>query len=258
MENRGLVSIITPAFNSSRFIRETIESILAQTYPYWELLITDDCSTDDTVEIVRRYVDLDPRIKLFRLERNSGAGVCRNRSIQEAQGRFIAFCDSDDCWKPDKLERQLAFMEKMNCALSYTAYMTCDENSHVTGIVIGRKKETFFSMTCDDGIGCLTAIYDTQKVGKIFMPDLRKRQDWGLWLKVLEKCRIAYGMKDPLAVYRIHSTSISRNKFSLIQYNLNVYKTVLRYSVLKSYLYFTFLFLPSYFFKKLMLRYINR
>lgn len=258
MENRGLVSIITPTFNSSRFIRETIESILAQTYPYWELLITDDCSTDDTVEIVQRYVDRDPRIKLFRLERNSGAGVCRNRSIQEARGRFIAFCDSDDCWKPEKLERQLAFMEKMNCALSYTAYMTCDENSHITGIVVGRKKETFFSMKCDDGIGCLTAIYDTQKVGKILMPDLRKRQDWGLWLKVLEKCRVAYGMKDPLAVYRIHSTSISRNKLSLIQYNLDVYKTVLRYSVFKSYLYFAFLFLPSYFFKKLMLRYINR
>ena len=252
------VSVVICTYNGERYLREQLDSILAQTYPVFEVVVQDDCSTDGTVEIVQQYVDRDPRIKLFRLERNSGAGVCRNRSIQEAQGRFIAFCDSDDCWKPEKLERQLAFMEKMNCALSYTAYMTCDENSHIMGIVVGRKKETFFSMTCDDGIGCLTAIYDTQKVGKIFMPDLRKRQDWGLWLKVLEKCRVAYGMKDPLAVYRIHSTSISRNKFSLIQYNLNVYKTVLRYSVLKSYLYFTFLFLPSYFFKKLMLRYINR
>lgn len=258
MENRGLVSIITPAFNSSRFIRETIESVLAQTYPYWELLITDDCSTDDTVEIVQQYVDRDPRIKLFRLERNSGAGVCRNRSIQEAQGRFIAFCDSDDCWKPEKLEKQLAFMEKMNCALSYTAYMTCDENSYITGIVIGRKKENLFSMKCDNGIGCLTAIYDTQKVGKIFMPDLRKRQDWGLWLKVLEKCQVAYGMKEPLAVYRIHAFSISRDKRSLIEYNIAVYKHVLGYSAIKAWLLFIYLYMPAYFFKKVFLFYLNK
>jgi len=127
MDNFGLVSIITPSYNSSSFIAETIESILSQTYLNWELLITDDCSTDRSVEIIERYIQRDSRIKLFRLEKNCGAGVCRNRSISEAKGRFIAFCDSDDRWCPEKLEKQLAFMRGKDCALSYTSYMTCDE-----------------------------------------------------------------------------------------------------------------------------------
>ena len=254
----GLVSIITPSYNSSLFLSETITSSLSQTYPNWELLITDDCSTDNSVQIIEQYAKQDSRIKLFRLEKNSGAGVCRNRSIQEAKGRFIAFCDSDDCWKPEKLERQIAFMLERDCALSYTSYLVCDEQSKVNGIVVARTRETFASMQCDDGIGCLTAIYDTQKVGKIYMPELRKRQDWGLWLKILEKCGVAYGMKEPLAIYRVRSGSISRNKLSLVKYNLNVYKKVLRFSALKSYLFFYFVFLPTYFMKKLGQKYINR
>lgn len=258
IESSNLVSIITPSYNSSSFISETITSILSQTYPNWELLITDDCSTDNSVQIIEQYANQDSRIKLFRLEKNSGAGVCRNRSIQEAKGRFIAFCDSDDCWKPEKLERQIAFMLERDCALSYTSYLVCDEQSKVNGIVVARTRETYASMLCDDGIGCLTAIYDTQKVGKIYMPELRKRQDWGLWLKILEKCGVAYGMKEPLAIYRVRSGSISRNKLSLVKYNLNVYKKVLRFSTLKSYFFFYFVFLPSYFMKKVGQRYINR
>ena len=258
MKDYGLVSIITPSYNSAPFIVETIESILSQTYDNWELLITDDCSTDNSIEIIERYVQQDARIKLFRLTENSGAGICRNHSIREAKGRFIAFCDSDDCWKPEKLEKQLAFMLERDCALSYTSYLVCDEQSRITGIVVGRAKETYASMQRDDGIGCLTAVYDTQKVGKIYMPELRKRQDWGLWLKILEKCGVAYGMKEPLAIYRVRSGSISRNKLSLVKYNLNVYKKILRFSALKSYLFFYFVFLPTYFMKKLGQKYINR
>lgn len=258
MDNLGLVSIITPSYNSSSFIAETIESILSQTYLNWELLITDDCSTDRSVEIIERYIQRDSRIKLFRLEKNCGAGVCRNRSISEAKGRFIAFCDSDDRWCPEKLEKQLAFMREKDCALSYTSYMTCDESGKISSIVIGKSRETYFSMRCDDGIGCLTAVYDTEKVGKVFMPELRKRQDWGLWLTILRRCEVAYGLKEPLAIYRIHSSSISRNKWSLIKYNLRVYRTVLGYSPMASYLYFFILFLPSYFSKKVFLRLVNR
>ena len=163
MDNFGLVSIITPSYNSSSFIAETIESILSQTYLNWELLITDDCSTDRSVEIIERYIQRDSRIKLFRLEKNCGAGVCRNRSISEAKGRFIAFCDSDDRWRPEKLEKQLAFMREKDCALSYTSYMTCDESGKISSIVIGKRRETYFSMRCDNRIGCLTAVYDTEK-----------------------------------------------------------------------------------------------
>ena len=258
MTDYGLVSIITPSYNSAQFIAQTINSVLAQTYTHWELLITDDCSTDDTCAIVERYAVNDKRIKLLRLSTNQGAGVARNSSIKRAQGRYIAFCDSDDCWYPDKLEKQLAFMTDRDCALSYTSYMTSDESGGHTGIVICRRRETLFLMLCDDGMGCLTVIYDTHKVGKVLMPSLRKRQDWGLWLKLLKLCRVAYGMKEPLAVYRIRKNSISRKKNALIKYNLAVYREVLGWSSVRSYLFFCFIFAPTHAIKRLGGMYINR
>lgn len=258
MKDYGLVSIITPSYNSAKFIGATIDSIIAQTYQNWELLITDDCSTDDSLIIIEQYLQKDPRVQLFRLEKNSGAGISRNRSIQEARGRFIAFCDSDDQWYPEKLEKQLTFMNKKKCVLSYTSYMTCNEHNELTGIVVCNNRETFSSMKCDDEIGCLTAIYDTDKVGKVFMPEMRKRQDWGLWLSILQQCKTAYGLKEPLAIYRIHSNSISRNKLTLVKYNINVYKSILGYSFVKAYISFIFLFLPTYFVKKLIQFYVNR
>ncbi|MGI6220070.1 MAG: glycosyltransferase family 2 protein [Bacteroidaceae bacterium] len=256
-EDYGLVSIITPSYNSAEFIADTINSILSQTYSNWELLVTDDCSTDNSRAIVQSYAARDARVRLFCLEKNSGAAAARNRSIEEARGRFIAFCDSDDRWYPEKLERQLRFMRERNCALSYTSYMVCDEQNRNTGIVVCTHRVSFASLKRDDGIGCLTAIYDTEKVGRVFAPDLRKRQDWGLWLRVVARCRIAYGMKEPLAYYRIRSGSISRNKMSLVRFNISVYEKVLGYSRIRASLMFLFVFLPSYFMKKLRLRIIN-
>lgn len=258
MKDYGLVSIITPSYNSAQFIEQTIESIIVQTYHNWELLITDDCSSDDTIKIIRRYAVEDSRIKLFCHNVNSGAGIVRNNSIKRAAGRFIAFCDSDDRWYPNKLEKQLAFMREHDCALSYTSYMTCDETGDITGIVVCRKQETLFSMKCDNSIGCLTAIYDTHKVGKIFMPSIRKRQDWGLWLKVLSKCKFAYGMKEPLAIYRLRANSLSQKKTSLIKYNVAVYRDVLGWSTMKAYLFFWFVYAPTYLCKKIGVQYVNR
>lgn len=257
MTDYGLVSIITPSHNSSKFIAKTIESILLQTYTNWELLITDDCSTDNSCKIIESYAQKDKRIKFFRLEKNSGAGVARNHSIKMSQGRFIAFCDSDDRWYGEKLEKQLAFMIKKQCALSYTSYMVCDENDLTTGIVVCNHKIHYKSLKWDDGIGCLTAIYDSFEFGKIYLPDIRKRQDWGLWLKIMKKCKIAYGMKEPLAIYRIHSNSISHNKFALVKYNIAIYKQILKYSSIRAYIAFLFGFLPSYFLKKIRLYIIN-
>ena len=254
----GLVSIITPSFNSGRFIKETIESIIAQTYTNWELLITDDCSTDDTVAIVRSYCQKDSRIKLFILQENGGAGHCRNHSIANAKGRFIAFCDSDDYWNPMKLEKQLRFMCDKSCALSYSSYMTITESGDIEGIRVAATHQTLFSMLCNNGIGCLSAIYDTAIVGKIYMPTLRKRQDWGLWLILLKKCKIAYGMKEPLAYYRVRTNSISSNKRTLIQFNVAVYREIMDFGLLQSYLYFYCLFLPSYFFQRILYKIINR
>lgn len=258
MKDFGLVSIITPSYNCSSFIGETIQSIQNQTYTNWELLITDDCSSDNSREVIQSYAAKDPRIKLLVLEKNSGAGVARNNSIKEAKGRYIAFCDSDDRWYTDKLEKQLAYMNVKDCAMSHTSYMTCDENDKITGIVICRKKESLSSMCKDDKMGFLTVIYDCQKIGKVFMPSLRKRQDWALKLKILQICGHAYGMKEPLAYYRKRSDSISSNKRSLIKYNIAVYNQVLGWSKLKSNLYFYTIFMPTHLTKLLFLKYLNK
>lgn len=259
MKDYGMVSIITPSYNCAQFIGETIESVLAQTYPNWEMLITDDCSTDNSREVIAEYAKRDPRVKLLKLDKNSGAGVARNNSIREANGRFIAFCDSDDRWYPDKLEKQLHYMDAKKCAMSHTSYMTCDENDRVTGIVVCRKRETLRTMCRDDKMGFLTVMYDADKVGKVYMPDLRKRQDWGLKLKVLRICNKAYGMKEPLAYYRIRKNSISNvKKTSLIKYNVRVYKEVLGWSKLHANVYFYCIFLPTHIIKRIYLKYLNK
>lgn len=260
MKNYGLVSIITPSYNCASFIDKTIQSIKSQTYTNWELLITDDCSTDNSRDVIQSYVSVDTRIKLLTLKSNSGAGVARNNSIKVSKGRYIAFLDSDDRWFPDKLEKQLMYMNAKDCALSYTSYMTCNESDEITGIVVCRKRESLRSMCKDDKMGFLTVIYDTAKVGKIYMPTLRKRQDWALKLKILQQCKYAYGMKEPLAYYRKRVGSISNtdNKRSLIKYNIAVFQEILGWSKIKSNLFFYFVFMPTHIKKLLYLKYLNK
>lgn len=258
MTDYGLVSIITPSFNCSKYIGETIKSIKAQTYQNWELLITDDCSTDNSISIIQEFCEVDPRIKIFCLKNNSGAGIARNNSIKEAKGKYIAFCDSDDRWHSEKLEKQLAFMEEKGCEMSYSSYMTCDEAGKVKGIVVCRHQETLSTLRRDDKIGCLTLIYDSEKIGKVYMPKLRKRQDWAMKLKVLRICGQAFGIKEPLAYYRLRSDSISHKKQVLIKYNIAVYKEIFGWSSLRATLFFLFIFMPSYLLKKIGLKYINQ
>lgn len=258
MKDYGLVSIITPSYNCSEFVSETIESILAQTYTNWELIITDDCSTDNSCDIIGEYAAKDNRIKLLKLEKNSGAGVARNTSIEAAQGRFIAFCDSDDRWYPEKLEKQLFYMDAKDCAMSHTSYMLCNEDDYIKGIVVCRKRESLHTMCKDDKMGFLTVIYNADKLGKVYMPALRKRQDWALKLKILKECEYSYGMKEPLAYYRKREGSISNNKRSLVKYNIAVYKEILGWSSIKSNMYFYFCFMPTHLKKLLFLKYLNR
>ncbi|MCD8263182.1 MAG: glycosyltransferase [Tannerellaceae bacterium] len=155
-------------------------------------------------------------------QKNSGAGVARNNSIKHATGRFIAFCDSDDIWCKNKLELQVEFMLKIGATFSYSSYYEITEDNYVKNIVRFPYKIAKSYLLCDC-IGCLTVIYDCEKLDKIYMPELRKRQDWGLWLKIIQKSKYAYGIDMPLAYYRIRKNSISSNKFSLIKYNINVY-----------------------------------
>lgn len=258
MKDFGLVSIITPSYNCSKYIGKTIESIISQTYKNWELLVVDDCSTDNSRDIITGYSLIDCRIKLIKLDKNSGAGVARNVAIEAAKGKFIAFLDSDDVWFSDKLEKQLNFMALKDCAMSHTSYMTCDDDDNITGIVVCRKRESLKSMCKDDKMGFLTVIYDVSKTGKVFMPELRKRQDWALKLKVLKVCKYAYGMKEPLAYYRKRVGSISNNKFSLIKYNIAVFHEVLGWSKIKSNLFFYLIFMPTHIKKLMFLKYLNK
>ena len=247
-----LVSVIMPTFNASRYLADSIESILSQTYTNLELLITDDCSTDETRNILKEFSERDKRVKVKYLKENSGPGVARNRSIERAKGRYIAFCDCDDRWMPDKLERQIAHMRKHDCALCSSSYLICDENDKITGVNISPSHVTLGMLKRDNKIGCLTAIYDIKRLGhKFYMPAIRKRQDWALFLNILKECQICFCITEPLAYYRQRVNSVSSNKFSLVKYNVNVYETVFGYTRLRAYLYFFLIFMPTYYAKVL-------
>ena len=243
-----LVSVIMPSFNSGKHLTDSIDSILNQTYHDIELLITDDHSDDqETLNMLSKYAQQDERVDVVFLDSNHGPGYARNKSIERARGRYIAFCDSDDRWMPEKLERQIAFMQEKQCALCYTSYITCDAENRETGIVIAPRSLTFNQLKRDNKIGCLTAVYDTQLLGKkYYMPAIRKRQDWGMFLSILKDCGKAYGIQEPLAYYKRLKGSVSRNKLGLIKYNILIYQKVLGYSKLKSFLYFYGLFSPTH------------
>ena len=251
-----LVSVIMPTYNAGKYLSDSIDSILAQTYGNWELVISDDGSTDPaTISTLKTYAAKDPRIKVVFLEGNNGPGYARNQSIERAQGRYIAFCDSDDRWFPEKLERQIAFMTEKDCALSCTSYIICDGNDQETGIMIAPSRISFNMLKRDNKVGCLTAIYDTRKLGrKFYMPLLRKRQDWALFLSIIKQCRMAYAITEPLAYYRHRSHSVSSNKLSLVKYNVRVYEDVLGFPRWKAYIYFFTRFLPTYLLKILKRR----
>lgn len=233
-----LVTIVTANYNAEKFIEDTINSVLAQTYPNWEMIIVDDCSTDSSIKIIEQYTKTDNRIRLIRLDKNSGPAVARNRAIEEANGRYIAFLDSDDLWLPKKLEKQLAFMESNNIAFSYSAYDLIDEEGSDLGHFSVPEKQSYKDLLKTCPIGCLTAIYDTKILGKVTMPLILKRQDYGLWLKLLKQIEYAYGLNETLAVYRIRKNSISSNKFKAAQYQWKIYRDVEKLGLFKSVYYF--------------------
>lgn len=245
-----LVSIVMPSYNCSQYVGASIDGILCQTYQNWELLITDDCSSDGTVEILKQYAEKDSRIRLFLMTDNMGAGYSRNRCISEARGRYIAFCDSDDVWLPEKLEKQLKFMEERQCCLAYSSYFTCDEDGEQNGIVIAPEQVTLADMKHDNKIGFLTSIYDTQLCPKQEMPVMRKRQDWAYLLRILQHCGTAYALSEPLAIYRMRHNSISRKKISLICYNAAVYSEVFGYSKFHAFAYLFTVFMPTFMWKR--------
>ena len=197
----GLVSIIMPSYNTAEFIAESIQSVLAQSYKDWELFIVDDCSTDNTDEVVKPYLS-DERIKYLKNEKNSGAAVSRNRALRETKGKWIAFLDSDDLWMPDKLSKQIKFMEKHGYHFSYTNYSEINTEGMKNGVTItGPKRITKCGMFNYCWPGCLTVMYDAETVGLIQIADIKKNNDYAMWLQVCKKAD-CYLLEEELALYR--------------------------------------------------------
>lgn len=235
-----LISVITPAYNAERFIDETIESVLQQTYPHWEMVIVDDCSTDKTVDIVENYVKQDQRIKLITLDTNSGSAVARNTAMDHAQGDYIAFLDSDDVWFPEKLTKQLAFMQEKNIAFSFTKYVRMHEDGTLTKAVTNAPHKVGYEQLMKHCvIGCLTVMLDMRKIGPMRMINIRTRQDYVFWLHITKKGIPAYGLPEVLAKYRLVEDSISSNKIKAAKQNWHVYRHIEQQSLLKSLWYFS-------------------
>lgn len=226
-----LVSIITPAFDSEKFISETILSVQNQTYKNWEMIIVDDCSSDKTVSIVSDFAKSDIRIQFFQFQKNSGTGIARNYALSKAKGDYVSFLDSDDLWKPEKLEKQIDFLLKNKLAFTFSFYECIDEagkslNNKVEAPINLSYKQLFFC----NYIGNLTGIYDVNYFGKIAISPTRKRQDWMLWLTILKKIKIAHAIPKSLAYYRIRENSISASKVDLLKHNFAVYRTFHRFN----------------------------
>lgn len=231
------VSIITPVFNSSKFLEETIASVLNQTFTDWEWMITDDKSTDNSVEIIQKIKD--SRIKLILSDKNGGAGHARNLSLKQASGRFITFLDADDFWEPNFLEEMISFMKKENTELAYSNYARCDENLNpVIDDFKADKPVTFDNLLKTCRLSLLSSMYDSQKVGKEYFPEGSKREDHVMWLNLLKKIPVGKPLPKTMAKYRMHQSSISRKKSNIVKDQYLVYKDYMNFSTVKS-LYYT-------------------
>ena len=225
MSKTPVVSVIMPTYFSADFVRHTVDSVQKQSFKEWELVMVDDASTDGTVEILKELANSDPRIRVFFNEKNSGPAFTRNRAIQEARGRYIAFLDSDDEWLTNKLELQLKFMASGPYPLSYHSYEIYDEslkNKLSEFKVQGSVSHADILRQCP--ISCCAAMYDTQMIGKRFMPNIIKRQDYGLFLDILRDGHRAYAMPEILLKVRIRSGSVSSNKWVAAQYQWRIYR----------------------------------
>lgn len=232
-----LVSIIMPVYNSSKNLNRAIDSVIKQTYQNWELLITDDCSTDNSVEIAKLAAEKDHRIKVFSLNKNSGAAVARNNSISKAGGDFIAFLDSDDLWIPEKLQIQINFMIENKYPFTCAGYNVLS-GSKIISTYIPPEKYTYKEMLFNNCVGTLTAVYNCKELGKIYMPEIRKRQDYALWLKIMRTKSIdLHSAGIVLGSYRHVAGSISSNKVKLLKYQYIVFRKCENFSVFKSVFY---------------------
>ena len=226
------VSIITPSYNCGRYIAETIESVLAQTHTNWEMIIVDDCSTDNTCDVVAKYASADARIIYHLLDENSGAAVARTKAMEMASGDFMAFLDSDDLWTPEKLETQLEFMHVNGYNFTATAYRKMNEDgTEIHRTMTPPEKTDYNRLLLDCPVGNSTIMYNVKSMGKFSVPNILKRNDDALWLKMLKTERYIYGMPSVMMSYRVRSNSISSNKLALVKYHWILYRDIEKISL---------------------------
>ncbi|MDD9874658.1 MAG: glycosyltransferase family 2 protein, partial [Gammaproteobacteria bacterium] len=233
-----LVSVITPCRNAEAFIAAAIDSVRSQTLTDWEMIIVDDASTDASAAIVADYAARDRRIRPVSLPRPTGAAGARNTAMASARGRYIAFLDSDDLWFPDKLAKQIAFMTAHNQAFTYTSYRLIDARGGDLGGFTVAPSITRISLLKISSVSCLTAVYDTRHLGRMYMPDIAVGHDYALWLEILKRVGTARGLVEPLAAYRIKKTSLSSNKFRAARRRWWIYRRHERLGWARSVYYF--------------------
>lgn len=213
-----LVSIITPTFNCEQYLPQTIESVLLQSYCNWELIIVDDCSTDRTLEVAYNWRDKDIRIQVFSLDSNLGSGPARNFAIERAKGEFIAFLDGDDIWHKEKLHLQVNFMLENDIIFSHSSYGYISGRGKIISKIfeVSKVPVSYQDLLKRTEISCLTAIYNAHRIGKFYMPSIRRKQDYALWLEILKHGYQSYPFPEVLAWYRQTPNSSTSNKFKLI------------------------------------------
>ncbi|MCR5639676.1 MAG: glycosyltransferase, partial [Lachnospiraceae bacterium] len=233
------VSIIMPAYNAEKYISEAIESVLAQTYNNWELIVVDDCSKDSTAEIIKKMCDYDSRIKFIQHTSNQGVSATRNTALDIATGDFIAFLDADDKWLKNKLEQQLDFMIKNDYVLTYTDYQKFDSNSGTEGKTITcPTKMTEKDIYKNTAIACLTVMINRKKVGAFHMPNLSHTEDQITWQEILKRGYIAYGLNEKLSMYRVGNQSLTSNQTSSAKKQWQTYRNYYGFSIPRSTYYF--------------------
>lgn len=240
MENQPLVSVIMPCYNMASYVSDSIKSVIAQTYPHWELLIVDDASTDETVNIIKSYAQADSRIKFAIKKQNSGISDTRNLCIQMAQGQFLAFLDADDIWHPEKLEKQLSFMMAKNIGFTYSTYDWIDEDGKVMNKFINTignlDYKTYLRNTI---IGCSTVMVNKTITGDVIVPKFRTSEDTATWLDILRKGLLAYAIDESLVSYRIRRKSASSNKIRASIDLWKVYRQHEKFPFFKAIYYFS-------------------
>jgi teichuronic acid biosynthesis glycosyltransferase TuaG len=246
-------TVITPIYNAESFLEATLQSILDQHYKDWESILINDNSSDNSLAIACKFANADSRFKIINKTESRGAAKARNLGIESAQGRFIAFLDSDDIWHSSKLEKQISFMKDNDVALSFTAYNFISESGEPGDFVKAPNKVSYKTLLKGNIIACLTAVYDTKKLGKVFMPDILKRQDFGLWLKITKTGVDAVGINESLANYRLRTGSLSSTKINTMVHTWRVYRDIERLSVFSSLKY-----LSSHLFRAVVKRIKNK